>query len=395
MPQKYTKSILFARFQFKAKPAIAPIAGLKERFGRVYIAVTLPCRYKRWEELGTSIHGRATMTLAIDSESQALMDDLPEFPASETNCRRTLELFDAEITFISNPDFCLRDAVHDDAGHDDAGYDNTGYDNTGYDNTVEVPIQELGESQAPVDLPAELRSLCAAPLLPHQLESTLFGEMNYLKYRANAQRALLDRDNLDAQIADEILSLLDRSQAIRDHIIRANTRLVISIVKKFFTPQHSFDDLLSDGLFTLMHAVERFDYARGFRFSTYAYRCIVRNAHKVSTTSRQLEASFTPDVEAWASKNDGHSSSAIADRGWAKLRALAVSMLSQLDRREQFIIRSRYAICAHRRVRTFQCLADKLGISKERVRQLEQRGVTKLRSMAAELKIDEPFFAMA
>ena len=68
-------------------------------------------------------------------------------------------------------------------------------------------------------------------------------------------------------------------------------------------------------------------------------------------------------------------------------------MLYKLDRRERFIIRSRYALGSHRKVRTCQFLADKLGISKERVRQLELRAVGKLRDMAAEFETDELFAA--
>ena len=74
-------------------------------------------------------------------------------------------------------------------------------------------------------------------------------------------------------------------------------RLVMSIVKKFVTPQHSFDDMLSDGICTLMQAVEKFDYDRGFRFSTYAYRSIARNAYRSVTTARKEEARFTRDAE--------------------------------------------------------------------------------------------------
>ena len=83
----------------------------------------------------------------------------------------------------------------------------------------------------------------------------------------------------------------------------------------------------------------------------------------------------------------------MTDQVWSNLRELTASMLDQLDRREQFIVRSRYALGAHRKVRTFQFLADKLGVSKERVRQLEQRAVGKLRTMAAEFEIDELFGA--
>jgi RNA polymerase primary sigma factor len=69
------------------------------------------------------------------------------------------------------------------------------------------------------------------------------------------------------------------------------------------------------------------------------------------------------------------------------------SLLDQLDRRERFIVRSRYALGAHHKVRTFQFLADKLGVSKERVRQLESRAVEKLQAFAAESKEDDLFAA--
>ncbi len=83
----------------------------------------------------------------------------------------------------------------------------------------------------------------------------------------------------------------------------------------------------------------------------------------------------------------------MTDQVWSNLRELMTSMLDNLDRRERFIIRSRYALGAHRKARTFQYLADKLGVCKERVRQLEQRAVSKLQSMAAELEMDELFSA--
>ena len=78
---------------------------------------------------------------------------------------------------------------------------------------------------------------------------------------------------------------------------------------------------------------------------------------------------------------------------WSNLSELMASLLDQLDRRERFIIRSRYELGAHRKVRTFQYLADKLGVSKERVRQLESRAVGKLQALAAESANDDLFVA--
>ncbi len=236
--------------------------------------------------------------------------------------------------------------------------------------------------------------MCDSELLSQEQETALFREMNYLKFRANALRSRINLENVDSRSIEAIDRLLLRSQTIRDRIIQANTRLVMSIVKKFVTPQQSFDDMLSDGIYTLMQAVEKFDYDRGFRFSTYAYRSIARNAYRAVTTARAEQARFTRDADEWAfEQEDDQSASSMTEGVWSNLRDLMSSMLGELDRRERFIIRSRYALGAHRKVRTFQSLADKLGVSKERVRQLEQRAMSKLRAMAAEYEMDELFTA--
>jgi RNA polymerase sigma factor (sigma-70 family) len=288
---------------------------------------------------------------------------------------RTLELLRREIDFIPSPEF----RAAQDVGNE----------------IVEEVLRAAREpSKAPADLPAHLRRMCESELLTHEQETALFREMNYLKYRANALRSRLNPEQVDPQSIAAIESLLARAQTIRDHIIRANMRLVMSVVKKFVTPQHSFDDMLSEGTFTLMQAVDKFDYDRGFRFSTYAYRSIARTAYRSITIKQKEESRFVRDVNEWAFEQaEDRSFSSTRDQVWDNLRELTASMLSQLDRRERFIIRSRYALGAHRKVRTFQCLADKLGVSKERVRQLEKRAVDKLRSMAAAFERDDLFGA--
>jgi RNA polymerase primary sigma factor len=206
-----------------------------------------------------------------------------------------------------------------------------------------------------------------------------------LKFRANALRSQLNPDKPNAKTLHEAERLLAEASAVRDRIIRANMRLVISIVKKFVGPQHSFDDMLSEGAMSLMHAVDKFDYDRGFRFSTYAYRAIARNAYRTIMDRHKENSRFAPgsDVvlfDVVDERDDGW----ISEQAWSRLRNRMAGILDKLDRREQFIIRSRFALGAHRRVRTFQSLADRLGISKERVRQLEQRAVEKLRKMASD-----------
>ncbi len=81
--------------------------------------------------------------------------------------------------------------------------------------------------------------------------------------------------------------------------------------------------------------------------------------------------------------------SAISETRWHELRARLSVMLGDLDRREKLIIRARFSLGSHRRVQTLQSLANRLGVSKERVRQLERRAMEKLRDMAGNVHLAE------
>ncbi len=83
-------------------------------------------------------------------------------------------------------------------------------------------------------------------------------EMDRLNGRANA----LHRQELEADVQDGYLA--------REHLIKANTRLVVSIAKKYIGRGVPFLDLIQEGNLGLMKSVEKYDYKRGFRFSTYA-----------------------------------------------------------------------------------------------------------------------------
>lgn len=284
---------------------------------------------------------------------------------------RTLRLLDREIDFVANPCFHLPDEEEEIL------------------NEQPETSDRGTPSQPPRDLPAHLARLCEMQLLNAEQETFLFRKMNYLKFRANALRSRLDPERPEPKLIERIESLLAEADEIRDHILQANMRLVISVVKKFVVPQYSFDEILSDGIASLIQAVEKFDYDRGFRFSTYAYRAIARNAFRqVTQRQKELSRACTISTENGLDVPDEHSGAKLSFSSWQELRDSLAGLLQHLDRRERFILEGRFALGDAAKVRTFQSLADELGVSKERVRQLEQRAVGKLRKMSGEAQLE-------
>ena len=268
-------------------------------------------------------------------------------------------------------------------------------DHEAEDSILTSPAQFDGSHEAaayPGDLPAHLARLCEARVLAAEEERALFRAMNYAKYRVNVLRSQLDPENPDLKLVEKAETFLRAANTVRDRILRANMRLVLSVVKKHVTPQYSFDELLSDGIDTLIKAVDKFDFDRGFRFSTYAYRSITRRAYRQISSRQDSARRFTDAVdEAAACQPEDSNGRLVSPAAWAQLREMLDKMLSCLDRRERFIVRHRYGMGRSQKAVTFQSMANKLGISKERVRQLETRAVGKLRTMAEELGMSDLF----
>jgi RNA polymerase primary sigma factor len=253
---------------------------------------------------------------------------------------------------------------------------------------AELGISALRKSG--VDLPIHLSRLCEAPLLKPEQEKLLFERMNYLLQQASVHRSLLSLVRPSVSRLELVEKLIAMANWHRDRIVEANLRLVFSIVKKFVNANNTFDDLLSDGIIGLIRSVEKFDFSRGFRFSTYATQVVRRNSYQsvvLKQEERQKVVGGLQDLDIDVSEEDR--TGTISEARWHELRARLSVMLNELDRREKFIIRARFSLGSHRKVHTLQTLADRLGISKERVRQLERRAMEKLQAMAGDLKLME------
>jgi RNA polymerase primary sigma factor len=264
------------------------------------------------------------------------------------------------------------------------------------------------------DLPAHLARLCETKLLTPEEEVETFRRMNFLRFKANelctelksdvqtqldksqlAKARLAKSVNQKAQTSNgwtvrRIESLHKAADWYRDRLVKSNMRLVISIVKKFVNTHNAFDDLLSDGIVALMRAVDKFDVGLGFRFSTYATQVVRRNSYRRVMENQKERQRITLSVhDSGVDISDEHRAAGMSEVRWEALRARLSTMLGKLDRREKLIVRARFSLGGHRRIQTLQKLADRLGVSKERVRQLEKRALDKLRDMADVIPIRE------
>jgi len=113
-----------------------------------------------------------------------------------------------------------------------------------------------------------LKEMARVPLLTTEQEVDLAKRIERGK---QAEAELAKRNGSSAaKRAITLQASVQDARGARDHLIKANTRLVVSIAKKYMARGVPFLDLIQEGNLGLMKAVEKFDYRRGFRFSTYA-----------------------------------------------------------------------------------------------------------------------------
>jgi RNA polymerase primary sigma factor len=291
------------------------------------------------------------------------------------NEMRGKRLLETKLEFMNDPSFEDPEAVAELMG----------------DFPRPAPGQVSRRSRAPEGLPPYLNSLYDVPLLSREQERYLFRKMNYLKYRAHQLRAVLDPARCKAAELDEIERLQEEALAVKNQIIRANLRLVVSIAKKRVGPTNNFFELVSDGNMSLIRAVEKFDAGRGFKFSTYASWAIMKNfTRSIPEEKNRRDRFVTGHDDMFEIAPDVRSDVYEQENGHRRSQEIVQGMLGRLNDRERRVLVSRYGIGGVDE-QTLEQLGRELGVTKERVRQIESRAQEKLRKIALEERLDLAF----
>jgi RNA polymerase primary sigma factor len=280
------------------------------------------------------------------------------------------------------------------------------------------------------------------PLLTYDEEVELARQ---IEMGRQAEQALAETDDT----ADEYKRLrakMDAGQAAREHLGRANTRLVVSIAKRYRGSGVPFSDLIQNGNIGLMRAVDRYDYRTGNRFSTYATwwirQAVTRSLANqgriiripVHTGGRmrkmfkiaqrlEMEQGRRPTPKEIAAEMDESPVKIRQMMRWAPrplsletpvgeerdvelgdfiedqdivppeeltdvhlLNETLEELLSKLAPREARVLRLRYGL-QDGQTRTLKEIAEKFGLSRERIRQIEQEALTKLRMVAPDYRL--------
>jgi len=239
-------------------------------------------------------------------------------------------------------------------------------------------------------VPAYLTDLCRVPLLGKDEEPELFRRYNYLKFRLGKLWDTLRPSELTSARLEEMRWLRNEASELRNRILGANLRLVIRMAYKHVGPLANVNELISDGNISLMQAVEKFDYARGFRFSTYASWAILKNFAKTIPEENYRGEKFVTGQGELLEAVPESTEAAREEEYASSVRSAINRVLAKLSDREQQIVKCRFGI-GDEDAQTLGEVGKEMKVTRERVRQIEARAIEKMRGFLQEESVELDF----
>lgn len=219
-------------------------------------------------------------------------------------------------------------------------------------------------------------------------ERTLFLRFNYCRYRAMRVLARHRGRRLTAVGVRELLTWNRRAQELRSDIVRFNTSLVLAMARRSRSNGAELGELISEGNLALLRCVDKFDAARGFKFSTYACRAILAAFSRAGVKAARHRAQFPTPYDPAMERSDYLETKRdlIEYECVDELKRILFDNAADLTPVERRVLNARFSLdgsVSRRpgRRRTLDQVGDQLGVSKERVRQIQNQAMLKLRAV--------------
>lgn len=411
--------------------------------------VTVPESSERGRSVTDGSRTSAVPLIAYGTDSGEAADSAPEVPLPPSLAAIILEVAPVQTQTLTQPDAGVLSAMpaQSRVAH--------------HPETPPEPAEPPAEALDPAGLPAEAAEP-AAPVRPDtgSPSSDLFRqylrEIGRIPLLTAAEEVELARrveaglfaeeklrltPDLDSRLAHDLDRLVVMGRMAKRRLIEANLRLVVSVAKRYIGRGLTMLDLVQEGNLGLIRAVEKFDYARGYKFSTYATwwirqamsraladqaRTIRVPVHVVELINRVVrvqrrmlqERGYEPTPAEVAAHldlppervgevlrlaqepvslhapvgeedevalgdliEDGDAASPVESAAFLLLREHLEAVLSTLGERERKVVQLRYGL-VDGRPRTLEEIGRIFGVTRERIRQIESKTLSKLRDHA-------------
>lgn len=181
----------------------------------------------------------------------------------------------------------------------------------------------------------------------------------------------------------------------RGAIVRLNMPLVLAMAKRTRLNNIDFNELVSEGNMALLRSVEKFDCGRGFKFSTYSCRAILKSFSRVAMRASRYRGKFPAEFDPAMERSDfveRQRDGLVADCV-DELKEILLGNLADLSAVERTVISERFALAETAMLgptmpKTLEQVGHIIGVTKERVRQIQNNALKKMR-----LALEDRFLA--
>ncbi len=229
-------------------------------------------------------------------------------------------------------------------------------------------------------------------LLTGAQERVLFLQYNYARHRMREIQKLIGETEPTLEQARALLNWHRIAKGYREQIAETNLALVLAMAKRTRMSEVDFADLVSEGNMALLRSVDKFDCGRGFKFSTYACRAILkafsRQGMKLSKYRQRFPTDFDPALE---KSNHLETVRTLHEKECAEeVKHIVLNNDADLTDVERTVIHHRFGLELkdNQLPLTLEQVGQIIGVTKERVRQIQNKALEKIRLALEEIHPD-------